>query len=374
MAVLASRAVGRVRAARARPASWSGVRRLCSSSAAWRRCARRPARGEGAFKARDRALTDYDEFPFGSRSPSLRLGESADAEFTSRYAMKNEHHAPRPRRSDAAKLDRINGVHRTRASSSRRCGRSSLEPLGSYSGWRRDLRGIACRSLSRFPLVVHMRTRNRPAALRYTSIARSGGRSGEKRGRRARVCCRGCEQRRARQQRRCSGKLIFAANGMTIGVREAQLRGVAGSRGRMRRPCRRVVLQDLRHWVRHVALLLIEGPFEEVECVAPGSEIQGLLGREVGREVDSGLAPHRRGCGPGHAARRQPSRRIHQSQPDGGDARPRLPADDRRGPIADGFGVHVPKGYIYSAMAFSAVVEMLNIWARRRRERREAAA
>ena len=42
--------------------------------------------------------------------------------------------------------------------------------------------------------------------------------------------------------------------------------------------------------------------------------------------------------------------------------------------IADGFGIHVPKGYIYSAMAFSAVVEMLNIWARRRRERREAGA
>ena len=37
--------------------------------------------------------------------------------------------------------------------------------------------------------------------------------------------------------------------------------------------------------------------------------------------------------------------------------------------IADGFGVHVPKGYIYSAMAFSAAVESLNIWARRRRER-----
>lgn len=35
--------------------------------------------------------------------------------------------------------------------------------------------------------------------------------------------------------------------------------------------------------------------------------------------------------------------------------------------IADGFGVHVPKGYIYAAMAFSAGVEMLNIWARRRR-------
>ena len=36
--------------------------------------------------------------------------------------------------------------------------------------------------------------------------------------------------------------------------------------------------------------------------------------------------------------------------------------------IADGFGVHVPKGYIYSAMAFSAAVEGLNIWSRRRRE------
>ena len=35
--------------------------------------------------------------------------------------------------------------------------------------------------------------------------------------------------------------------------------------------------------------------------------------------------------------------------------------------IADGFGVHVPKGYIYVAMAFSALVETLNIAARRRR-------
>jgi predicted tellurium resistance membrane protein TerC len=33
--------------------------------------------------------------------------------------------------------------------------------------------------------------------------------------------------------------------------------------------------------------------------------------------------------------------------------------------IADGFGVHVPKGYIYSAMAFSAAVEMLNMWQRK---------
>ncbi len=35
--------------------------------------------------------------------------------------------------------------------------------------------------------------------------------------------------------------------------------------------------------------------------------------------------------------------------------------------IADGFGFHVPKGYIYTAMAFSAAVEGLNIWSRRRR-------
>lgn len=38
--------------------------------------------------------------------------------------------------------------------------------------------------------------------------------------------------------------------------------------------------------------------------------------------------------------------------------------------IADGFGVHVPKGYIYAAMAFSAGVETLNIFARRRKEAR----
>jgi len=35
--------------------------------------------------------------------------------------------------------------------------------------------------------------------------------------------------------------------------------------------------------------------------------------------------------------------------------------------IADGFGHHVPKGYIYSAMAFAAFVEGLNILSRRRR-------
>jgi len=37
--------------------------------------------------------------------------------------------------------------------------------------------------------------------------------------------------------------------------------------------------------------------------------------------------------------------------------------------IAEGFGAHIPKGYIYTAMAFSAGVEGLNIAARRRRER-----
>lgn len=41
--------------------------------------------------------------------------------------------------------------------------------------------------------------------------------------------------------------------------------------------------------------------------------------------------------------------------------------------IADGFGAHVPKPYIYSAMAFSALVEGLNMLARRAKRRRAAA-
>ena len=40
--------------------------------------------------------------------------------------------------------------------------------------------------------------------------------------------------------------------------------------------------------------------------------------------------------------------------------------------IADGMGFHVPKGYIYAAMAFSAGVEALNIWARRRQAKAQA--
>ncbi|MEQ1952313.1 TerC family protein [Mesorhizobium sp. CN2-181] len=37
--------------------------------------------------------------------------------------------------------------------------------------------------------------------------------------------------------------------------------------------------------------------------------------------------------------------------------------------IADGMGFHVPKGYIYAAMGFSALVEGLNMLARRRKKR-----
>lgn len=41
--------------------------------------------------------------------------------------------------------------------------------------------------------------------------------------------------------------------------------------------------------------------------------------------------------------------------------------------IADGFGVHVPKGYIYAAMAFSGLVEGLNMVARKARSKGGAA-
>jgi predicted tellurium resistance membrane protein TerC len=39
--------------------------------------------------------------------------------------------------------------------------------------------------------------------------------------------------------------------------------------------------------------------------------------------------------------------------------------------IADGFDAHLPKGYIYAAMAFSALVELLNQLAARRHKRIE---
>jgi predicted tellurium resistance membrane protein TerC len=38
--------------------------------------------------------------------------------------------------------------------------------------------------------------------------------------------------------------------------------------------------------------------------------------------------------------------------------------------LADGVGVHVPKGYIYAAMAFSALIEGLNMLARRRKRKK----
>lgn len=40
--------------------------------------------------------------------------------------------------------------------------------------------------------------------------------------------------------------------------------------------------------------------------------------------------------------------------------------------IAEGFGAHVPKGYVYAAMAFSAAIESLNMLARRARQKRQA--
>ncbi|HEY4298166.1 MAG TPA: TerC family protein [Paraburkholderia sp.] len=42
--------------------------------------------------------------------------------------------------------------------------------------------------------------------------------------------------------------------------------------------------------------------------------------------------------------------------------------------IAEGFGSHVPKGYIYAAMAFSAFVEAMNMLVRRAKSRRAVSA
>jgi predicted tellurium resistance membrane protein TerC len=38
--------------------------------------------------------------------------------------------------------------------------------------------------------------------------------------------------------------------------------------------------------------------------------------------------------------------------------------------VADGFDVHIPRGYIYFAMAFAGAVETFNIWAARNRRPR----
>ena len=42
--------------------------------------------------------------------------------------------------------------------------------------------------------------------------------------------------------------------------------------------------------------------------------------------------------------------------------------------MADGFGAHLPKGYIYAAMGFSALLEVLNQLATRRRQQRSRGA
>jgi predicted tellurium resistance membrane protein TerC len=42
--------------------------------------------------------------------------------------------------------------------------------------------------------------------------------------------------------------------------------------------------------------------------------------------------------------------------------------------IAEGFGAHVPKGYVYAAMVFSATIEGLNMMSRRAKQKRRAAA
>ena len=41
--------------------------------------------------------------------------------------------------------------------------------------------------------------------------------------------------------------------------------------------------------------------------------------------------------------------------------------------LADGFEFHIPRGYIYFAMAFAGAVEVFNVMARRNRRRRSGA-
>ena len=40
--------------------------------------------------------------------------------------------------------------------------------------------------------------------------------------------------------------------------------------------------------------------------------------------------------------------------------------------VADGFDFHIPRGYVYFAMAFAAAIEMFNIWMARRRASRRS--
>jgi predicted tellurium resistance membrane protein TerC len=40
--------------------------------------------------------------------------------------------------------------------------------------------------------------------------------------------------------------------------------------------------------------------------------------------------------------------------------------------VADGFDFHIPRGYIYTAMAFAAAVEVINVIAGRNRRKRRS--
>ena len=42
--------------------------------------------------------------------------------------------------------------------------------------------------------------------------------------------------------------------------------------------------------------------------------------------------------------------------------------------MADGFGFHIPKGYIYAAIGFSIIIEILNLWAASRRRKSKPGA
>ena len=40
--------------------------------------------------------------------------------------------------------------------------------------------------------------------------------------------------------------------------------------------------------------------------------------------------------------------------------------------VADGLGFHIPRGYLYAAMGFSTLVELLNVISKRNRSKHEA--
>ena len=73
----------------------------------------------------------------------------------------------------------------------------------------------------------------------------------------------------------------------------------------------------------------------------------------------------RRGRGHGHAGRRDPLARFIQRNPTVVMLALGFLLMIGMTLIAEGFGAHVPKGYIYAAMAFSAAIEGLNMLSRR---------